>query len=70
MLVVSDFARLPVEVSYLRKDIVAPYVHVVSTFLNDDLPDPFDSRPTLLFFRGRTVRKAVCTRNLARALKH
>ncbi|XP_078166544.1 exostosin family protein [Carex rostrata] len=58
MLVVSDFARLPVDVSYLRKDVVAPYVHVVSSFLDDDPTDPFDSRPTLLFFRGRTIRKA------------
>lgn len=46
--------------SSLRKDVVAPYVHVVESFLDDDLPDPFESRSTLLFFRGRTVRKDVC----------
>ncbi|KAJ1704070.1 hypothetical protein LUZ63_003849 [Rhynchospora breviuscula] len=71
MLVVSDFARLPMDVSYLRKDIVAPYVHVVSSFFDDDPSDPFDSRPTLLFFRGRTVRKAegIVRAKLAKMLK-
>jgi putative arabinosyltransferase len=41
----------------LRKDVVAPYVHVVDSFLDDDPPDPFEARSTLLFLRGRTVRK-------------
>ncbi|XP_010926706.1 probable arabinosyltransferase ARAD1 [Elaeis guineensis] len=57
ILVVADFGRFPRNLSSLSKDIVAPYVHVVDSFLNDDPPDPFESRPTLLFFRGRTVRK-------------
>ncbi|KAJ4810128.1 Exostosin-like [Rhynchospora pubera] len=71
MLVVSDFARLPMDVSYLRKDIVAPYVHVVDSFLDDDPSDPYGSRPTLLFFRGRTVRKAegIVRAKLAKMMK-
>ncbi|XP_074557855.1 putative arabinosyltransferase ARAD1 [Curcuma longa] len=57
ILVVADFGRYPRNLSSLSKDVVAPYVHVVDSFLDDDLPDPFESRSTLLFFRGRTVRK-------------
>lgn len=60
ILIVADFARYPRDVSFLSKDVVAPYVHVVDSFTDDDSPDPFNSRPTLLFFRGRTVRKDVC----------
>ncbi|KAF8399944.1 hypothetical protein HHK36_015816 [Tetracentron sinense] len=57
ILVVADFGRYPKNMSYLSKDVVAPYVHVVDSFIDDYPPDPFESRPTLLFFRGRTVRK-------------
>ncbi|XP_062229927.1 probable arabinosyltransferase ARAD1 [Phragmites australis] len=57
ILIVADFGRYTKELASLRKDVVAPYVHVVDSFLDDDLPDPFEARPTLLFFRGRTVRK-------------
>ncbi|KAM3334891.1 hypothetical protein ACQJBY_029355 [Aegilops geniculata] len=57
VLIVSDFGRYTKELASLRKDVVAPYVHVVDSFLNDDASDPFEARPTLLFFRGRTVRK-------------
>ena len=61
ILVVADFGRYPRNLSTLSKDVVAPYVHMVDSFLNDDPEDPFSSRPTLLFFRGRTVRKDVRT---------
>ncbi|KAM7251846.1 hypothetical protein ACFE04_023729 [Oxalis oulophora] len=57
MLVVVDFGRYATTTSNLRKDIVSPYVHVVQSFFDDHAPDPFHSRPTLLFFRGNTVRK-------------
>lgn len=57
ILIVSDFGRYTKELASLRKDVVAPYVHVVDSFLDDDPPDPFEARHTLLFFRGRTVRK-------------
>ncbi|KAL5222941.1 hypothetical protein ABZP36_027654 [Zizania latifolia] len=53
ILVVADFGRYTKELASLRKDVVAPYVHVVDSFLEDDPLDPFEARPTLLFFRGR-----------------
>ncbi|PON82845.1 Exostosin-like [Trema orientale] len=55
--VVVDFGRYPRIMSNLSKDVVAPYVHVVDSFTDDYLSDPFESRTTLLFFRGRTFRK-------------
>ncbi|KAL9256983.1 putative arabinosyltransferase ARAD1 [Drosera capensis] len=57
ILVVVDFGRYPQSLSNLRKDVVAPYVHVVESYTDDDTSNPFESRTTLLFFRGRTVRK-------------
>ena len=57
--IVVDFGRYPKTMSNLRKDVVAPYVHVVSSFIDDDPPDPYESRPTLLFFQGKTFRKDV-----------
>ncbi|KAH9615870.1 hypothetical protein KSS87_010284, partial [Heliosperma pusillum] len=57
ILIVADFGRSSKSTSNLRKDVVAPYVHVVDSYTDDDVPDPFKSRTTLLFFRGRTVRK-------------
>ncbi|KAK9707562.1 hypothetical protein RND81_07G205000 [Saponaria officinalis] len=57
ILIVADFGRYSKSMSNLRKDVVAPYVHVVDSYTDDDAPDPFTSRTTLLFFRGRTVRK-------------
>lgn len=61
--IVADFGRPPPTVSNLRKDVVAPYAHVVETFEADDNSDPYESRTTLLFFRGRTDRKDVCLSN-------
>lgn len=58
ILIVADFGRYPKSMSSLRKDVVAPYMHVVESFTDDEDQNPFDSRHTLLFFRGRTVRKA------------
>ncbi|KAL8142450.1 hypothetical protein V2J09_015482 [Rumex salicifolius] len=57
ILVVADFGRYSESMSNLRKDVVSPYVHVVDSYTDDEPQDPFESRPTLLFFRGRTVRK-------------
>ncbi|KAI0510522.1 hypothetical protein KFK09_011126 [Dendrobium nobile] len=70
ILVVADFGRYPKSLSNLNKDVVAPYVHVVQSFMDDDSSDPFESRPTLLFFRGRTVRKdeGVVRQRLAKVL--
>ncbi|KAK7400005.1 hypothetical protein VNO78_11203 [Psophocarpus tetragonolobus] len=55
--VVVDFGRYPRDMSNLNKDVVSPYVHVVDSFTDDELQDPYKSRSTLLFFRGRTYRK-------------
>ncbi|KAK8916119.1 hypothetical protein KSP39_PZI023194 [Platanthera zijinensis] len=70
ILVVADFGRYPQNLSRLSKDVVTPYVHVVESFLDDNSPDPFESRPTLLFFRGRTVRKdeGIVRKRLAKVL--
>lgn len=62
ILIVADFGRYPKEMARLGKDVVSPYVHVVESFDGDDgddsTPDLFESRSTLLYFRGNTVRKA------------
>ncbi|KAJ9554527.1 hypothetical protein OSB04_018572 [Centaurea solstitialis] len=58
ILIVADFGRYSKDMSNLRKDIVAPYMHVMESLLDDDPPDPYKSRTTLLFFQGRTVRKS------------
>ncbi|XP_058194699.1 probable arabinosyltransferase ARAD1 isoform X2 [Rhododendron vialii] len=57
ILIVADFGRYPKIMANLNKDVVAPYVHVVDSFTDDDPPDPYGSRSTLLFFKGTTVRK-------------
>lgn len=55
--VVVDFGRVLENVSSLHKDVVSPYVHLADVYPNDDFPDPYESRKTLLYFRGRTIRK-------------
>ncbi|XP_050225643.1 probable arabinosyltransferase ARAD1 [Mercurialis annua] len=57
ILIVADFGRYPRSMSTLSKDVVSPYVHIVDSFTDDNVSDPFESRTTLLFFRGNTVRK-------------
>ncbi|THF99572.1 hypothetical protein TEA_001584 [Camellia sinensis var. sinensis] len=57
ILIVADFGRYTKITANLSKDVVAPYMHVVDSFTDDDPPEPHESRTTLLFFRGRTVRK-------------
>ncbi|KAG0501166.1 hypothetical protein HPP92_001238 [Vanilla planifolia] len=71
ILVVADFGRYPKTLSRLNKDIVTPYVHVVQSLMDDDPPNPFESRPTLLFFRGRTIRKdeGIVRQRLAKVLE-
>ncbi|EPS63888.1 exostosin-like protein, partial [Genlisea aurea] len=54
--IVADFGRI-MKISRLSKDVVAPYPHMVESYLNDAVDDPYESRKTLLFFRGRTRRK-------------
>lgn len=55
--ILADFGRFHRNVARLGKDIVAPYTHMVETYRHDNLTDPFESRTTLLFFRGKLKRK-------------
>ncbi|XP_002988055.2 probable arabinosyltransferase ARAD1 isoform X1 [Selaginella moellendorffii] len=55
MFVVADFGRFSRAVANMRKDIVAPYKHVIPSFARD--ATTFESRETLLFFQGAIVRK-------------
>ncbi|PIN26114.1 Acetylglucosaminyltransferase EXT1/exostosin 1 [Handroanthus impetiginosus] len=54
--IVADFGRI-MNISRLAKDVVAPYPHMVESYISEDREDPYKSRKTLLFFRGRTKRK-------------
>ncbi|KAG8365908.1 hypothetical protein BUALT_Bualt17G0020900 [Buddleja alternifolia] len=54
--IVADFGRI-MNISSLAKDIVAPYPHMVESYVSEDHDDPYKARETLLFFRGRTKRK-------------
>jgi len=58
MYVVADFGRYPPEVASMEKDIVAPYKHVIPSFVDDSTS--FEERQTLLFFQGTIHRKQVC----------
>ncbi|KAH7664102.1 Xylogalacturonan beta-1,3-xylosyltransferase protein [Dioscorea alata] len=71
ILLVADFGRYPKNVAFLSKDVVSPYVHLVDSYVDDNPSDPYESRPTLLFFRGRTVRKdeGIVRTKLAKLLK-
>lgn len=58
MFVVADFGRYVTNVANMRKDVVAPYKHVIPTFDDDTTgAKSFPLRPTLLFFQGAIVRK-------------
>lgn len=56
MFVLSDFGRYPPNIANVEKDVIAPYKHVIRTFVNDS--SGFDNRPTLLYFQGAIYRKA------------
>ncbi|GFY98073.1 exostosin family protein [Actinidia rufa] len=53
--ILSDFGRYPSNVANVDKDVIAPYKHVIKTYVNDS--SDFDSRPTLLYFQGAIYRK-------------
>ncbi|KAG7575869.1 Exostosin-like [Arabidopsis thaliana x Arabidopsis arenosa] len=59
MFVVADFGRYSPHVANIDKDIVAPYKHLVPSYVNDT--SGFDGRPILLYFQGAIYRKAVST---------
>ncbi|KQJ98447.1 probable arabinosyltransferase ARAD1 [Brachypodium distachyon] len=56
MYVLSDFGRYPPDVANLKKDVVAPYKHVVRSLRDDESPT-FDQRPVLAYFQGAIHRK-------------
>jgi hypothetical protein len=58
MFVLSDFGRYSPHVANLKKDVIAPYMHVVRSFGDGDSP-AFDQRPILAYFQGAIHRKAV-----------
>lgn len=70
MFILSDFGRYIPQVANLEKDIIAPYKHLVTTFINDS--SGFDGRPTLLYFQGGIDRKGggLVRRELFDLLKH
>lgn len=57
--ILSDFGRYPPNIANVEKDVIAPYKHVIGSYVDDS--SDFDSRPTLLYFQGAIYRKDVCT---------
>ncbi|XP_017976335.1 PREDICTED: probable arabinosyltransferase ARAD1 [Theobroma cacao] len=55
MFILSDFGRYPINIANVDKDVIAPYKHVIKSYVNDT--SDFDSRKTLLFFQGAIYRK-------------
>lgn len=58
MLVLADFGRYPVELANIKKDIIAPYKHLVATIPRAESPS-YDERSTLVYFQGAIYRKDV-----------
>ncbi|KAF8390204.1 hypothetical protein HHK36_024726 [Tetracentron sinense] len=55
MFVLADFGRYRVEIANIKKDVIAPYRHVVRTTGGDSAP--FERRPILVYFQGAIYRK-------------
>uniref|UniRef100_A0A7C9CW06 Exostosin GT47 domain-containing protein n=3 Tax=Opuntia streptacantha TaxID=393608 RepID=A0A7C9CW06_OPUST len=53
--ILSDFGRYPPTIANVQKDVIAPYRHVIKSFVNDN--STFDTRPILLYFQGAIYRK-------------
>lgn len=58
MFILSDFGRYPPNIANVDKDVIAPYKHMIRSYVNDS--SNFNSRPTLLYFQGAIYRKDVC----------
>ncbi|KAK9669236.1 hypothetical protein RND81_13G118000 [Saponaria officinalis] len=54
--VLADFGRYAAKTANPKKDIIAPYKHVVKTISNN-VSAPFERRPTLIYFQGAIYRK-------------
>lgn len=57
MFLLADFGRYPPHIANVDKDVIAPYKHMVKSYVNDT--SEFDSRPILLYFQGAIYRKDV-----------
>jgi Exostosin family len=57
MLLLADFGRYPLEIANLKKDVIAPYRHVVES-VGSGSPS-FEDRPILAYFQGAIYRKDV-----------
>lgn len=55
--ILADFGRYPSNVANVKKDVIAPYKHLVASYVDDH--SEFDRRPTLLYFQGAVYRKDV-----------
>ncbi|OAY41870.1 probable arabinosyltransferase ARAD1 [Manihot esculenta] len=56
MFILADFGRYPPNIANVEKDVIAPYKHVIRSYVND--LSNFDNRPILLYFQGAIYRKA------------
>ncbi|KAK6117952.1 hypothetical protein DH2020_048315 [Rehmannia glutinosa] len=56
MFVLSDFGRYSTKIANLKKDVIAPYKHMVRTIPVENSAS-FDERPTLVYFQGAIYRK-------------
>ncbi|GAB2223897.1 hypothetical protein Droror1_Dr00004642 [Drosera rotundifolia] len=54
--VLADFGRYPPKLANLRKDVIAPYKHVVRS-VSANSSAPFEQRPILAYFQGAIYRK-------------
>ncbi|KAL9271124.1 putative arabinosyltransferase ARAD1 [Drosera capensis] len=54
--VLADFGRYPPKIANLRKDVIAPYKHVVRS-VSATSSAPFEQRPILAYFQGAIYRK-------------
>ncbi|KAK6160226.1 hypothetical protein DH2020_003607 [Rehmannia glutinosa] len=55
--ILADFGRYPSTVANVEKDVIAPYKHLIPSYVDDN--SGFDSRPILLYFQGAIYRKDV-----------
>ncbi|KAK6159045.1 hypothetical protein DH2020_006359 [Rehmannia glutinosa] len=53
--ILADFGRYPSTVANVEKDVIAPYKHLIPSYVDDN--SGFDSRPILLYFQGAIYRK-------------
>lgn len=58
ILMLADFGRYPVEIANVKKDVIAPYKHLVDTIPRAKSYS-YEQRPTLLYFQGAIYRKDV-----------